>query len=202
MSLHDALASLASTPPRQYLQRTDAGTSILQELHQQCIEAGLVPATAAATDDISRLHALFDVCLDHGLGSLVLDYVSDVCADRLLTSSDPVAAFLLDGECVRRWCQKTLAISKGRITSWLGRGLGFIASSGAAALHWDRDRRCGASANLPVQEAALPLFLPFPTVHHPPAAHTPYFSVSIFTLLSYVCCCFLTSPLQACSQKS
>ncbi|GAB4815684.1 hypothetical protein N2152v2_002730 [Parachlorella kessleri] len=126
----DALAALAATPPRQYVQRLETGASTLQELYARCLEAGVLPATAAALDDISRLHSLFDLALDHGLGSLVLDYVTDVCGDRLLTSSDPVQAFLMDGECVRRWCHKAIAISKGRLTSWLGRGLGFISSSG------------------------------------------------------------------------
>jgi hypothetical protein len=131
----DALTALASTPPRQYLQRSEASeSSTLQHLYNQCVEAGLLPASAAAIDDITRLHSLFDVALDHGMGSLVLDHVVDVCADRLLTSSDPVQAFLLDGECVRRWCHKTLAVSKGRLTSWLGRGISFIASSGEAVV--------------------------------------------------------------------
>lgn len=142
----DVLAALAATPPRQYLQRSDAGVSVLQALYQQCVGAGL--ASEHTSDDIARLHGLWDVALEHGLGSLVLDYVHDVCSDRLLTSSDPVEAFLLDGECVRRWCQKSVTISKGRVTSWLGRGLGFIHSSGEWV--WRRSRvfvrRAGAAA--------------------------------------------------------
>lgn len=102
VTLNDVLAELANTSPKTYLQRSPSGFSHLQDLYQQCIEADLVPAAAVASDDIARLHSLFDVALDHGMGSLVLDYVNEVCADRLLTSSDPVAAFLLDGEIFSR----------------------------------------------------------------------------------------------------
>lgn len=56
-----------------------------------------------------------------------------MCADRLLTSSDPVEALLLDVECVRRWVQKLLAVSRGRLASWLGRGLASLGSAGACA---------------------------------------------------------------------
>lgn len=50
----------------------------------QCRAAGLTGA--AASDDVARLHALFDVALGHGLGSLVVDYVIEVCSDRFSTS--------------------------------------------------------------------------------------------------------------------
>lgn len=52
-----------------------------------------------------------------------------VCSDRLLTSSDPIEAFLLDGECVRRWAAKKLSVSQGRLSSWLGRGLAALGGS-------------------------------------------------------------------------
>ena len=46
--------------------------------------------------------------------------VAQVCSDRLLTSSDPVEAFLLDGECVRRWVQvrHVFKCLKSTICSW------------------------------------------------------------------------------------
>ncbi len=50
----------------------------------QCRAAGLTGA--AASNDVARLHALFDVALGHGLGSLVVDYVVEVCSDRFSTS--------------------------------------------------------------------------------------------------------------------
>lgn len=175
--------ALAETPPRAYLQRTPSGQSLLRQLYQQAAEADLV--ARSAPDDIARLHALFDVALDHGLGGLVRDYLTEVkghgglqrwgweararaashpirpahpqpggpgpkdaglpteraglglpcapqvCSDRLLTSSDPVEAFLLDAECVRRWVQKLLAVSRGRLASWLARGLSAAAPGGS-----------------------------------------------------------------------
>ncbi len=53
-------------------------------MQTQCRAAGLTGA--AAGDDASRLHALFDVALSHGLGSIVVDYVFEVCSDRYYTS--------------------------------------------------------------------------------------------------------------------
>ena len=75
------------------------------------------PAHAAAC----LLNCSSSVCPPH----------AQVCADRLLTSSDPVEALLLDGECVRRWVQKLLAVSRGRLASWLGRGVASLGSAGA-----------------------------------------------------------------------
>ncbi|PRW59389.1 E3 ubiquitin- ligase HOS1 [Chlorella sorokiniana] len=123
------LEQFAETAPKAYLQRQPSGQSLLRELYAHAAEAGLVPAGAGG-DDIARLHALFDVALDHGMGGLVRDYVAEVCSDRLLTSSDPVEAFLLDGECVRRWVQKLLAVSRSRLASWLARGLASLSSAG------------------------------------------------------------------------
>ncbi len=68
--------ALAETPPRAYLQRTPSGQSLLRQLYQQAAEADLV--ARSAPDDIARLHALFDVALDHGLGGLVRDYLTEV----------------------------------------------------------------------------------------------------------------------------
>ncbi|KAL4434490.1 hypothetical protein ABPG75_000931 [Micractinium tetrahymenae] len=127
----ELLEALAETPPRAYLQRAPSEQSVLRELYQQAAETDL--AARSAPDDIARLHALFDVALDHGLGGLVRDYLAEVCSDRLLTSSDPVEAFLLDAECVRRWVQKLLAVSRGRLASWLARGLSGAALGGGSA---------------------------------------------------------------------
>ena len=154
-SLQDVLHALCQTPPTSYLQRLPTGLTTLQTLYDHAAEAGLVPSSA--NDDIARLHALFDVALDHGMGSLVRDYVTEVrlslmapmgsssrqspfvrsvaaacrsrslaalcglllprvqvCSNRALTSSDPLEAFLLDGECVRRWVQKQLLVAQRR----------------------------------------------------------------------------------------
>lgn len=73
----DFLEQLAETAPKAYLQRQPSGQSLLRELYAHAAEAGLLPAGAGG-DDIARLHALFDVALDHGMGGLVRDYVAEV----------------------------------------------------------------------------------------------------------------------------
>ena len=75
-SLGDVLDALAQTPLTSYLQRLPTGLTTLQTLYDLASEAGLVPASAS--DDIARLHALFDVALDNGMGSLVRDYVTEL----------------------------------------------------------------------------------------------------------------------------
>lgn len=73
----DFLEQLAETAPKAYLQRQPSGQSLLRELYAHAAEAGLLPGGAGG-DDIARLHALFDVALDHGMGGLVRDYVAEV----------------------------------------------------------------------------------------------------------------------------
>ena len=65
----------------------------MDRLYAQCRAAGLTGASAG--DDASRLHALFDVALSHGLGSIVVDYVCEVCSDRFYTSRCAAPALLL-----------------------------------------------------------------------------------------------------------
>lgn len=55
------------------------------ELLNQCRAAGLT-AAPVSDNDVAILHALFDVALHSGLGSLVYDYVVEVCSDKYCTS--------------------------------------------------------------------------------------------------------------------
>lgn len=71
-----ALQSLAQTSPSLYLNESTSGISVLENLHNQCGSAGLLFASAG--DDAERLYGIFNVALEHGLGSLVLDYVAQV----------------------------------------------------------------------------------------------------------------------------
>ena len=57
---------------------------LITTITTQCRAAGLTGA--AGGNDVARLHALFDVALGHGLGSLVVDYVIEVCSDPFYTS--------------------------------------------------------------------------------------------------------------------
>jgi hypothetical protein len=73
----DVLEALAETPPTHLVQPVGPdGQTKLRFLYAQAAAADLVPQTAA--DDIGRLHSLFDVALDHGLGGLILDYIAEV----------------------------------------------------------------------------------------------------------------------------
>lgn len=72
----ELLEELAGTAPQTYLQKQPSGQSTLRELYALAAQANLVPPSAQ--DDIARLHSLWDVALDHGLGGLVRDYVSEV----------------------------------------------------------------------------------------------------------------------------
>lgn len=72
-----ALQALAITSPTLYLSESSPGTTVLTTLHGQCLEAKLLSAPSAA-DDAEKLYGLFNVAVDHGLGSLVLDYIAQV----------------------------------------------------------------------------------------------------------------------------
>jgi hypothetical protein len=68
---------LAQTSPTLYLNETNnSGVSVLASLHEQCGSAGLL--SISAVDDAERLYGVFNVALEHGLGSLVLAYIAQV----------------------------------------------------------------------------------------------------------------------------
>ena len=71
-----AFDALTSTRARAFLIRKPSGQTVLRELYDQLAGVELVPATC--TDDIARLHSLFDVALDHGLAAIITDYVTEV----------------------------------------------------------------------------------------------------------------------------
>lgn len=75
-----ALRALADARPSSYLRRGPSGQSTLKELYQQAASAGLAPSEVA--DDVARLHLLFDIAVEHGLGGLVHDYVIEVGGGR------------------------------------------------------------------------------------------------------------------------
>lgn len=90
-----ALEALASAPPSSL-----STPSSLQTLHAVLCEAGLA---RPAESDVARLHALFDVALKSNLVSVIIDFVVEVCLDPDHVSSDPAAAFLVDGLVVATW---------------------------------------------------------------------------------------------------
>ena len=118
-----ALTALAAANPRELHRRRADGVRLIDGLHEQCRAAGLCPAPAQAlqwsvsplappssppSQEEERYFAVFDAALANRLGVWVIDYVELVCADRYLTSNDPLEAWLLDGEFVKAWCSTCL----------------------------------------------------------------------------------------------
>lgn len=81
----EALSSLASKDPKHLLAIQATGKRLLHHTYQQCCTSGLI-ATPTAADDVQRLHALFDIAIQHGMTSLLVDYILEVCSDAALTS--------------------------------------------------------------------------------------------------------------------
>ncbi|GAQ82825.1 hypothetical protein KFL_001250210 [Klebsormidium nitens] len=106
------LQSLASIDPIQLCN--EARTSEGGGLYAQCVAAGLISRDGAAVgrgygaEEAARLHALFDVALENGLAALVSHYVTEVCMDTSVVSSDAIETKLLDGSIVQSWAERTL----------------------------------------------------------------------------------------------
>ena len=82
----EALGSLANRDPKELLVvQGTTGKRLLHHIYQQCCISGLI-AVPRAEDDIQRLHALFDLAQQHGLASVIVDYILEVCSDETLTS--------------------------------------------------------------------------------------------------------------------
>ncbi|GLJ53935.1 hypothetical protein SUGI_1152590 [Cryptomeria japonica] len=89
-------------------------------LYNECLEVGLIYRShdecinetegdaKFSTKDVQRLYSLFDVALDNNLVSLVCHYVTNICMDESVVSSDPTVAMFLDGVIVKEWCKKKL----------------------------------------------------------------------------------------------
>jgi E3 ubiquitin-protein ligase HOS1 len=80
-----ALHALAAIAPKELTRSGDLGISRLHELVIQC-QAGGLAAPVDTSNEVAMLHALFDVALQNGLGTLVYDYVEEVAADKYCTS--------------------------------------------------------------------------------------------------------------------
>ncbi|GIL89720.1 hypothetical protein Vretifemale_17493 [Volvox reticuliferus] len=102
-----------------HLKRAD-GNRTMDFLHKTCIVKKLIPSNAPAGNSYQCYVAVFDAALNGGLGLWILDYVEVVCADRYLTSSDPLEAQLLDGGFVKDWAQGRLKRAEDVIEAALG----------------------------------------------------------------------------------
>ncbi|KXZ46899.1 hypothetical protein GPECTOR_39g393 [Gonium pectorale] len=122
-----ALSALAACNLKElHLKRAD-GSRILDSLHATCRSAGLIPHGTPDATPKERYLAVFDAALTGGLGCWILDYVEVVCADRHLTSNDPLEAYLLDGGFVKAWAQAALQAAEQAATSALQSDSAFLA---------------------------------------------------------------------------
>ena len=107
----EALSDLAITSPALYLNTSPAtGTTELSRLYHQCAVAGLV--SSSPTDDpAQQLYGLFNIAIEHGLGALLLDYLSQVSfATRpLISTPTPTLHHLATPQCIVQWLQSSLA---------------------------------------------------------------------------------------------
>ena len=78
------LNRLAATPASDLPRVAADGLRPLHTLYLGSLDAGLTQI--AAKDDVERLYLLFDVAVSHGLGGIILDYVTEVCSDPFCTS--------------------------------------------------------------------------------------------------------------------
>ncbi len=111
-----ALQQLADAAPSSYIQKSH-GVRTVRQLYERCKDAHLT--SAHAQTDVAALEAAFDVALRNGLGCLILDYVQEVCTSRVLVSSDPVDAALLDGSTVEQWCKNAIRSCSNRVLEQL-----------------------------------------------------------------------------------
>jgi hypothetical protein len=82
----DALFTLAGRSPRELVKKqSQTGKLNLYHIYQSFCNSKLI-SSPLATDDVARLHAMFDVALTRGLTSVIVDYVTGVCSDPSLTS--------------------------------------------------------------------------------------------------------------------
>ncbi|GIL57382.1 hypothetical protein Vafri_12634 [Volvox africanus] len=116
-SLLDVLSSCSLK--ELHLKRAD-GNRIMDSLYKTCITKKLIPSSNPAGNSYQCYVAVFDAALNGGLGLWILDYVEVVCADRYLTSSDPLEAQLLDGGFVKDWAQGRLKRAEEVIDAALG----------------------------------------------------------------------------------
>lgn len=114
------LAALASCNLKElHLKRAD-GSRMLDTLYQACRSSGQIPVGAPEhSTPTDRYLAVFDAALHSCMGCWILDYVQLVCADRHLTSNDPLEAYLLDGGFVKTWAQGCLQRAEAQVSAAL-----------------------------------------------------------------------------------
>lgn len=98
----ELLRNLAATAPADYFQYRGQDTRVLGQLVRRCVSTQ--QWSVLQKDETLQLYALFDLVLDQGLGSVIIDFLWEVCANSAMASSDPAEAYLMDWQCLR-WAQ-------------------------------------------------------------------------------------------------
>lgn len=129
MSKSEVLAALMLNAPSTWLVRDSDGQRLFDSLHAQLTRAGLTPAIGGG-EDVTMLHAIFDVLLREGCGEVVVDWIVEVCGDPRAASADPLEAHLMDGRCVQQWAGGALQQCQARLMQALQRGLAVKAAPG------------------------------------------------------------------------
>ena len=90
---------MAATAPTDYFQYRGQDSRVLGQLVRRCVSTH--KWSLLQKDETLQLYALFDLVLDQGLGSVIIDFIWEVCANPAMASSDPVEAYLMDWQCLR-----------------------------------------------------------------------------------------------------
>ncbi|KAK9831763.1 hypothetical protein WJX74_008541 [Apatococcus lobatus] len=102
----EVLRSLAATAPAEWFQYRGQDSRVLGQLVRRCVSTHRW--SDLKRDEILQLYALFDLVLDNGLGSMIIDFIWEVCANPAMASSDPAEAYLMDWQCLRHWSKTKL----------------------------------------------------------------------------------------------
>lgn len=143
MAVTNALELLVQASPKELHCKQADGTRVIDKLYEACCSAGLVPPQPAAASSTKgavehRYCAIFDAALNHGLGCWLIDYVELVVADRHLSSSDSVDAYLLDGEFMKAWCQQHLQQIEQTLAQALASDASLAQFAASVAAHLSR----------------------------------------------------------------
>lgn len=143
MAISNALELLVQASPRELHHKQADGTRVVDRLYEACCTSGLVPPQPAAASSTKgavehRYCAIFDAALNNGLGCWLIDYVELVVADKHLSSSDSVDAYLLDGEFVKAWCSQHLDQAEATLSQALASDASLAQFAAAAAAQLSR----------------------------------------------------------------
>ncbi|CAG9464795.1 unnamed protein product [Pedinophyceae sp. YPF-701] len=104
----DAVRLLLESPPASLVHKVQ-GRLPLDDVCEKWARAGLIHDDVNVQASARKLQMLLSACLEHGLGSYVLDYVREVSLDDRAVSSDPEEHILMGIDVVARWAREVAA---------------------------------------------------------------------------------------------